>query len=66
MFALLRGASRGFMKALKAFRKLFEAPQRSVKIKISLNFSHPPRLGREELTGGKLFQKLRKLVFSSF
>ena len=66
MFALLCGASRDFMKALKAFRKPFEAPQRSVKIKISFNFSRPRRLGREELTGGKLFQKLRKLVFSSF
>ena len=28
------GASRGFMKALKAFIKSFKAPQRSVKIKI--------------------------------
>ena len=28
------GASKGFMKALKAFIKPFEAPQRSVKIKI--------------------------------
>ena len=27
-------ASKGFMKALKAFIKPFEAPQRSVKIKI--------------------------------
>ena len=30
------GASKGFMKALKAFIKPFEAPQRSVKIKIEL------------------------------
>ena len=33
IFALLCGASKGFMKALKAFAKPFEAPQ-SVKIKI--------------------------------
>ena len=33
-FLLLYGASKGFMKALKAFLKPFEAPQRSVKIKI--------------------------------
>ena len=34
IFILLCGASKGFMKALKTFIKLFEAPQRSVKIKI--------------------------------
>ena len=34
IFTLLRGASKGFMKTLKAFLKPFEAPQRSVKIKI--------------------------------
>ena len=33
-FTLLCGASEGFMKALKVFIKPFEAPQRSVKIKI--------------------------------
>ena len=33
-FTLLYGASKGFMKALKVFIKPFEAPQRSVKIKI--------------------------------
>ena len=33
IFTLLCGASKGFMKAFKAF-KPFEAPQRSVKIKI--------------------------------
>ena len=33
-FTLLCGASKGFMKALKTFIKPFEAPQRSVKIKI--------------------------------
>ena len=38
MFTLLCGASKGFMKALKAFIKYFEEPQRSVKIKIELNF----------------------------
>ena len=31
---LLCGASKGFMKAFKAFVKSLEAPQRSVKIKI--------------------------------
>ena len=34
IFTLLYGASKGFMKVFKAFTKLFEAPQRSVKIKI--------------------------------
>ena len=34
----LCGASKGFMKALKALIKPFGAPQRSVKIKIKLNF----------------------------
>ena len=38
MFTLLCGASKGFMKALKTFIKYYEAPQRSVKIKIELNF----------------------------
>ena len=38
IFILLCGASKGFMKALKAFIKPFEAPQRSVKIKINLIF----------------------------
>ena len=31
---LLCGASKGFIKAFKGFIKPFEAPQRSVKIKI--------------------------------
>ena len=34
-FTLLSGAWKGFMKA---FIKAFEAPQRSVKIKIQVNF----------------------------
>ena len=38
IFTLLCGASKGFMKALKAFIKPFEVPQRSVKIKILINF----------------------------
>ena len=33
ILTLLCGASKGFMKALKAFIKPFEVPQRSVKIK---------------------------------
>ena len=35
---LLCGAAKGFMKAFETFIKPFEAPQRSVKIKIQLNF----------------------------
>ena len=34
IFTLLCGVSKSFLKALKAFIKPFEAPQRSVKIKI--------------------------------
>ena len=33
IFTLVRGASKGFKKTLKAFIKPFEAPQTSVKIK---------------------------------
>ena len=35
---LLCGASKGFMKAINAFIKPFETPQRNLKIKISVNF----------------------------
>ena len=35
IFTPLCGASKGFMKALKAFIKPFEAPQRSVKINLT-------------------------------
>ena len=38
-----------FYEGLKAFIKPFEPPQRRVKIKIELLFSHRPGLGREEL-----------------
>ena len=38
IFTLLCGASKGFMTAFKAFIKPFEAPQRSEKIKIYVNF----------------------------
>ena len=34
IFTFLYGVSKGFMKALKAFIKPFEAPKRSVKVKI--------------------------------
>ena len=34
IITLLSGASKGFMKVFKAFIKPFQAPQRSVKIKI--------------------------------
>ena len=37
-FTLLCGASKGFMKAFKAFINHFESPQRSVKMKIQVNF----------------------------
>ena len=49
VFTLLCGASKGFMKAFKAFIKPFEAPQRNVKIKIKLFFSLRPRSKRERL-----------------
>ena len=38
------------MKAFKAFIEPFEAPQRSAKIKIEVNFSLRPGLGWEELS----------------
>ena len=38
IFTLLCGASKGFMKALKAFIKPFKVQQRSMKIKIYVNF----------------------------
>ena len=37
-FHTLCGASKGFIKAFEAFKKIFEAPKRSVKIKISRQF----------------------------
>ena len=52
MFPLLCGASKGFMKTLKAFIKPFEAQQRSVKIKIQVYFQYNflKCKGREGLT----------------
>ena len=38
IFTLICGASKSFIKVLKAFIKPFEAPQRSVKTKTLLNF----------------------------
>ena len=38
ILTLLCGASKGFIKAFKAFIKPYETPQRSVKIKININF----------------------------
>ena len=38
IFTLLCFASEGFMKVLKTFIKPFEAPERSVKIKVLVNF----------------------------
>ena len=37
MFTLLCPTSKGFKKALRAFIKPFEAPQKSVKVKIQIN-----------------------------
>ena len=45
IFTFLRGASKGFMKAFKAFIKPFEAPQRRVKIKIYDNFLSSSGIG---------------------
>ena len=45
LFTLLCGAPESLMKAFKAFIKPFEAPQRSVKIKIQLNFFSSSRIG---------------------
>ena len=45
VFSLLCGASRGFVKAFKAFIKPFEAPQRSAKIKIELIFFSSSGIG---------------------
>ena len=38
IFTILSGASKGYMKSLMAFTKLYETPQRTVKIKTSINF----------------------------
>ena len=38
IFTLLCGASKGSLKTFKAFIKPFEAPRKSVKIKIHVNF----------------------------
>ena len=55
IFTLLFGASKGFMKAFKAFIKPFEMPQRSVKMKIYrnsyFNTNFHKCMGREGLKG---------------
>ena len=38
IFTLPWGASKGFMKAFKSFKKPFDGPQRSSRKKISANF----------------------------
>ena len=38
IFALICGTSKCFMKAFRVFIKSFKAPQRSMKIKFSVNF----------------------------
>ena len=55
MFTLFYGASRGFMKVLKAFIKPFETPQRKAKIKfkfifILIQLSEMRRAGRVKST----------------
>ena len=43
------------MKAFKAFTKPFEAPQRSVKIKILLNFFSSSGIGTGRVNNGERF-----------
>ena len=45
ILTLLCRASKGFIEAFKAFTKPFEAPQRSMKIKIERNFFSSSRIG---------------------
>ena len=45
IFTLLCGAPKGFVKGFKAFVKPFEALQRSVEIKIQVNFLALPGIG---------------------
>ena len=45
IFTFLCGASKGFMKAFKAFIKPFETPQTSAKIKILVNFFSSSEIG---------------------
>ena len=49
IFTLLYGDSKGLMKAFQAFTKPFEAPQRSLIIKIKVIFSFRPESGLEGL-----------------
>ena len=51
IFTLLCGASKSFLKAFKALIKPFEAPQRSVKIKISLKFFSLSGIGTGRVPG---------------
>ena len=60
--ALLCGPSKGFIKAFKAFIKLFEAPQRSVKIKIKQFFLFVPGLGREGLNFQSILFSVEKEI----
>ena len=53
ILTLLCGASKSFMKALKTFIKPFEAPQGSVKIKISFNFYFNTAFRNERAFRGK-------------
>ena len=49
IFTLLYGDSKGLMKAFQAFTKPFEAPKRSLIIKIKVIFSLRPESGLEGL-----------------
>ena len=51
--ALLCLTSKGFMKALKAIIKPFEAPQRSVKIKIEENILYSSGIGTGRIKSGE-------------
>ena len=56
-FFLLFSYSKGFMKAFKAFIKPFEAPQRSMKIKIYLIFFSSSRIrtGRVKISNNNKY-----------
>ena len=62
-FRTLCSVPKGFMKALKAFIKPFETPQRSVKIKTQLNFfSSSGVKGQQKLFKKKVSYKKKCVV----
>ena len=62
IFTLLCGVSKGFIKVFKAFIKPFEASQRSVKIKISVNFFSASGIGTGRVKRTKVLLAQRKRV----